>query len=138
MAVLKEFACKAHGPFEEFTSDDEMPRCPHGCSAKWVVREIRTAPAGKSVVTGTMDRIQRDFADQHKLPDIRVDKDSDKSVMDNLRRGEKPSDFGSYWGKNVNIKDFQPTNALQMAGNLPQPTPSILDGRHTGPLPEVP
>jgi hypothetical protein len=27
---------------------------------------------------------------------------------------------------------------LQAAGHLPQPRPDIIDGRHTGPLPEVP
>ena len=137
MAVLKEFACKAHGPFEEFVTDDDIPRCPQGCSTRFVVREIRTARVGRSVVSGTMDKIQRDFAEQYKLPDIKVDKEPGTSVMQNLRKGEKPSDFGAFWGKNVNVKDFKPTNALQAAGNLPQPRPSIIDGRHTGPLPEV-
>jgi len=138
MAVLKEFACAAHGPFEEFVSDDEIPRCPMGCSKRFVVREIRTAPTGRQVVTGTMDRLQREFADQYKLPDIKVDKEPGQSVMDHLRKADNIGDFGAYWGNNVNIKDFKPTNALQAAGHLPQPRPDIIDGRHTGPLPEVP
>ena len=44
MAVVKEWACLEHGPFES-----SHPICPNfGCDSKNVVREIRTAPAMRS------------------------------------------------------------------------------------------
>lgn len=137
MAVLKEFACKAHGPFEEWVSGDDIPRCPKGCSTRFVVREIRQAPAMRGVVTGRLDEMQRDLADTYKLRDLKADKEGGTSMMQELRKGEKPQDFAATWGKKVNLSEFKPTQAMQMAGTLPQPKPSMLDGRYRGPLPEA-
>jgi hypothetical protein len=40
MAILKEWRCLGHGPFENFDG-----KCPKGCPSSLVQREIRTAPA---------------------------------------------------------------------------------------------
>jgi hypothetical protein len=94
MAILKEFTCAAHGPFDEQVNGDEIPYCPTGCSPRFVRREIRTAPAARTVVTGKLDTLQRDIAHDFGLSDLKVAKDSTASVMENLRRGE---DFSPKW-----------------------------------------
>lgn len=94
MAVLKEYVCAAHGPFEAMVSADEMGKCPKGCSKRFVKREFRTAPAVRNVVTGRMDGLQRDLAHQFGLSDLKVGKDDGKSVMQNLRDKE---DFSVKW-----------------------------------------
>ena len=94
MAVIKEFNCKAHGPFEEFVEQDVMPRCPHGCSPRFVVREIRSAPAARGVVVGTLDTLQRGIAHDFGLSDLKVKRDDPSSVIQNLRKGE---DFSPKW-----------------------------------------
>jgi len=93
MAVLKEYSCRAHGSFEAF-ADDEVPECPHGCSARWVRREIRTAPAAGTVKTGKMDALQRDLAHNFGLSDLKTDKENGKSVIENLRG---TPDFSPKW-----------------------------------------
>ena len=128
MGVLKEFSCAAHGPFEEIVVDDEIPRCPEGCSTRFVSREIRTPTKTRSVRTSNTDKIVSEFARDHKLRDIKIDKHDGKSVMENLRKGENASDFGSYWGKNVNLSEFKPTNALQQQ-TIPKVQPKF-EGRY--------
>jgi hypothetical protein len=93
MAILKEYRCQAHGPFEAF-ADDEVPECPNGCSARWVKREIRTAPAAGNVRTGKMDALQRDLAHNFGLSDLKTDKENGKSVIENLRG---MPDFSPKW-----------------------------------------
>ncbi len=63
MAVTKEFRCLAHGPFE-----GKEPMCPHGCTT--VVREFRTAPAGKSEKTKVSDRALDRLAERYRLTDM--------------------------------------------------------------------
>jgi hypothetical protein len=83
-----------------------------------------------------MDHLIDGIAKEHRLSDIKVGKDDGQSVMQNLRRGEKASDFGAYWGKNVNLSEFKPTEALSNQ-KMPQVRPDIIDGRVTGKLPEA-
>jgi hypothetical protein len=128
MGVLKEFACAAHGEFEEMVNGDEIPACPHGCTPRFVTREIRTPTASRSARTSNTDRLTKDLAQQYNLPNIKVDKHDGKSVMENLRKGEKAGDFGAYWGQNVNLSEFQPTNALQ-SQNIP-PVKPVFEGRY--------
>lgn len=79
MAVLKEFRCAAHGEFEAFE-----PQCPYGCSARFVTREIRTAPAIRHNGTRNVDNLTQQLANDFKLPDL-SSKDGE-SVMTNLRK----------------------------------------------------
>jgi hypothetical protein len=97
MGVLREWACKAHGPFEESTEQGEVPSCPRGCSRRFVTREIRTAPAVRSAVMGTIDKQTRGLAHDFGLSDIKVGRDDGKSVMDNLRKAGKPDEFAPQW-----------------------------------------
>jgi hypothetical protein len=94
MGILKEFCCKAHGPFEAIVAQDETPDCPVGCSKSRVKREIRTAPAARSAVMGTLDTQMRGLAHDFGLSDLKVGRDDGKSVMDNLRKGET---FAPHW-----------------------------------------
>ena len=60
---MKEFRCLAHGPF-----DAKEPVCPHGCST--VLREFRTAPAGKSAKTKLSDRALEHLSKRYGLSDM--------------------------------------------------------------------
>ena len=142
MAVLKEFMCSAHGPFEEFVNNDKTPKCPKGCSKRFVTREIRTAPSLQGAVVGTLDKMQKDIAHDFGLRDLKVNSKDSTSVMENLRKGEKKEDFAPFWGSNSNsdiaamTKTFKPTDVMK-GTNFAQPSPGIIVGRHSGPLPEV-
>lgn len=66
MSVLREFRCLAHSAFE---SREEKPRCPvAGCST--VIREFRTAPAGRSEKTKISDKALLRLAERYKLTDM--------------------------------------------------------------------
>jgi hypothetical protein len=142
MSVLKEFACKAHGPFEEMVEQDQIPSCPNGCSPRFVVREIRSPPAARGIVTGKLDGLQREIAKDFNLPDIKVGKDDGKSVMQNLQSGQ---DFRPRWvdvpNKSSSAKDLAASMGM-MGGNALQgtqfqkPTPIIM-GSHKASLPSV-
>jgi hypothetical protein len=93
MPVLKEFRCKAHGPFEAIVKQDKTPKCPFGCSPKFVHREFRTAPAVRNVATSRLDSLQKDIAHDYGLSNIKTG-DEGKSVMENLRAG---TDFSTRW-----------------------------------------
>ena len=141
MAVLKEFACKAHGPFEEIVEQDVVPGCPHGCSPRFVVREIRSAAAARNVVTGKMDALQKDIAKDFGLPDIKVDKENGQSVMKNLQSGQ---DFSPRWVDVPNkpksgdlASNFGLTGGNALAGaKFEKPTP-IIQGSYRASLPSV-
>jgi len=80
MAVWKEWACAAHGPF-----DSPEGKCPYGCSQRFVVREFRTAPSIKGAKTKHTDRNLQNLANDFKLTDVATDKEVG-SVMDQLRK----------------------------------------------------
>lgn len=94
MAILKEWCCAAHGSFEAFVKQDEVPKCPKGCSKRFVKREFLTAPAAGTHKTHAIDGIQRDLAHDFGLSDLKVHKDSGTSVMQNLRSA---TDFSPKW-----------------------------------------
>lgn len=140
MAVLKEFTCKAHGPFEEFVEQDTTPECPKGCSPKFVTREIRTAPASRDVITGKMDGLQRDLAADFGLSNLKVDKEAGSpSVIENLRgRPQQASDWlkmpnppAPGWSQRgekppaAAISGFPSENVIQKVGLKQGPTPII-------------
>jgi hypothetical protein len=126
MAILKEFTCAAHGPFDERVEGDEIPQCPTGCSPRFVRREIRTAPAMKTVISGRLDTLQRDIAHDFGLSDMKVSKDSNSSVMENLRRGE---DFSPKWVDVPNKMKSGWANRGEQAGSI-SPTSLGLQGEN--------
>lgn len=79
MAVLKEWSCAAHGEFEAFDAV-----CPFGCSARFVKREIRTAPAIRHTGTRNSDNLTQQLANDFNLTDLST-KDGE-SVMTNMRK----------------------------------------------------
>lgn len=101
MAILKEFRCKAHGEFESYS-----PKCPYGCSDRFVEREIRSVPAYHNGRTANTDRNLRGLAEQAGLTDMRNDPKSGESVMAGARRG----DYSAQWSKvpegKVSAADF--------------------------------
>lgn len=124
MAILKEFTCAAHGPFEEFVSQDEIPMCPKGCSKRFVRREIRTAPATRGVVMGRLDGLQKDLAHDFGLSDIKSGRDDGKSVMQNLRSG---TDFSPKW---VDVP--KPSAGWSARGEKPAPVSVQSFGMEAG------
>lgn len=63
MPVTKEFRCLAHGEF-----DGTEAVCPKGCTT--VVREFRTAPAGKSSKTKGVDKTLANLAARFGFSDM--------------------------------------------------------------------
>lgn len=84
---IKEYRCKAHGPFE---SRAKNPRCPSGCSGAAVYWSPRTAPGIRTnqVMKG-MDALQTQLAGQFGLGDMRVQHEGE-SVMGNRKPHERP------------------------------------------------
>lgn len=65
MAVLKEYICMAHGPFEGYE-----PQCPHGCSGTMVEREFRTPFSYPQKMNG-IDRTLNNLASDFNMTDMR-------------------------------------------------------------------
>lgn len=100
--IMKEWRCAAHGPF-----DAVEQLCPYGCSARFVVREIRTAPAIRSAGTRNTDTVNRQLAQDFNLPDL--SNANGDSVMTNLRKKD--------W------KKFQGVAPSVWAGGVPHAAP---------------
>lgn len=81
MAVLREFRCFAHDL--AFESVEENPRCPSGCSNKFVVQEFRTPVGIRSSGTRVMDEMGKQLADDYGLTDMR--NTDGQSVMSSTR-----------------------------------------------------
>ena len=124
MAILKEYTCAAHGPFEAMVKQDQTPKCPNGCSKRFGSREFRTAPAARSVVMGRMDGLQRDMAHDFGLSNIKVDKDNGKSVIQNLR---SETDFSPRW-----IDTPRPAPGWSSRGETPAALPVASMGMQAG------
>jgi hypothetical protein len=90
MAIVKEYRCAAHG---EFTAT--KPKCPRGCSPRFVTQEIRTAPAFRSGSTKVADTELRNLSRTYGLSDIPTVAEGE-SVMQQLRK--KPN-FAPTWGQ---------------------------------------
>ena len=141
MAILKEFSCKAHGAFEAWVKQDETPKCPKGCSARFVTREFRTPVSVNGAVVGTLDQMQKDIAKDFNLSNLRVSEKDSTSVMENLRKGDKSEDFAPFWAKDPNpakmLSDFKPTDVLQTSTLPSVGSRTTVQGKFDAPLPEV-
>jgi hypothetical protein len=128
MAVLREFRCAAHGPFES-----KYAECPHGCSPRFVTQEFRTAPNTMSRGVKNADRQLDLLAKDYRLTDLKNGKDGE-SVMTTLRKN--PS-FTPSWGKvqhaksgfsqrGEQAKTFDPTSmGVQRENNFAQVKPLL-------------
>jgi hypothetical protein len=83
MAVVKEYRCAAHGPFE-----GTEQACPYGCPPRFVVREFRSAPAFQAKRTRNIDGTLRGIASDFGLTDMKNDPKGGVSVMQALRSGK--------------------------------------------------
>jgi hypothetical protein len=91
MAVLKEWACIIHGPFESTHAI-----CPgEGCDSSAVVREFRSAPAFKSDYTKRTDAGIRRSADMYRINNFRSAKEGEAAYG-----GDKAKAMGTeiIWG----------------------------------------
>lgn len=83
MAVMKEYLCRAHGPFE---SSDQNPRCRVGCNA--VERVFLTAPSVRtSPKMKNIDNTLDSLAQQFGLGDLST---RNGSVMSSIKESSKP------------------------------------------------
>lgn len=78
--VNREFRCIGHD--YEFESTEERPKCPLGCSAKFVQQEFRTPVGIRSRGTSIQDNMAKQLASDYGMTDMRNDKDGG-SVMSN-------------------------------------------------------
>jgi len=102
MAITRDFECMAHGVFE---SVELTPKCPKGCSKKFVKLVHLQAPGHIGAKTKNADRIFKDVAKQAGLTDMRNDKEGG-SVMDHMRN--KPSNQSRWMqpGKSLDLGAF--------------------------------
>jgi hypothetical protein len=113
MAIIKEWCCIEHGPFE-----GSHPICPsNGCDSSEVTREIRTAP---SVSRGKFKRFEastRRTADLMGINDFRTGRPGDVSFKG--RGTEAPLGMELLWGGDVEKKMGR--SFATMAGAAQQP-----------------
>jgi hypothetical protein len=151
MAVTKEWRCFAHGPFEGTEAV-----CPHGCST--VIREFRTAPAGRSDKTKASDKALERMAKRYGLADISASKTG--SVAGDRMAKQRgfgkigDVDFSPRWGeipkggtyhagdKAVIAREGSEGGADALVKNLSQgraePIPDNASALPTGPIPKRP
>ena len=151
MAILKEYRCLSHGPFD---SVDGI--CPSGCDT--VVREFRTAPGGRSAKTKTTDKTLQGLADRFGLTNMSNKNGSvggsrqqpanamapvwgqmPKGNVYEVGRGERPVD-GASGGATaalaaVGINSQNEASVQAMADAAGVPMPSFMDIAHS--LPKV-
>ena len=88
--IVLEWRCAAHGEFSNSTG-----KCPSGCSKRFVVQEIRTAPAIRHGETGKVDGTVASLAQSYGMSDIPTVRDGE-SVMQAMRR--QPT-HAPHWGQ---------------------------------------
>ncbi len=135
MAVMREWRCAAHGPFES-----THHACPKGCPKQFVTQEIRTAPAYQQKKTRFVDQQLRGIAEDAGLTNLKNDPKSGTSVMDELRKGEQKSKwlgiehakpgFSRRKGEAAPVFDPRASGFIPpdkpLVQNLPKPVPRIV------------
>lgn len=83
MAIVREFCCDVHGPFE---STKKAPHCPYGCSGSVVYWSPRTPPSVRTdgVMVG-MDRLQTRIADEQGLGNMRSQYEGESVAGNRMR-----------------------------------------------------
>ncbi len=87
MAVIKEYRCFAHGPFES-----REAKCPKGCTA--VIQEFRTAPGFKSDKTKSSDKAIQRMATKLGYSDM---SNRNGSVAGSRKMGKQEQDMRPQW-----------------------------------------
>ncbi len=126
MAITREFTCAAHGPFE---SKRLKPKCPRGCSARFVTQEFRTAPAVHGGIAKHVDRELNHLASDYRLTDIRNGADGE-SVMTTLRKNPQAQPT---WGTVAHAKP----GFSQRGEASPTVSPAAYGASATGALQSV-
>jgi hypothetical protein len=85
MGVLHDYVCAAHGRFEA-----REPKCPKGCSKRFVKIEFNRSAGIVGAKTKSTDRLLKNLANDFKLPDIAT-KDGE-SVMQQLKKRKYKKD----------------------------------------------
>ena len=87
MAVMKEWRCAGHGEFES-----PKPVCPHGCTGRFITREIRSAPGLKGDRTKAADWAIGALAEDYGYSDIQNSPSQTNSVAEwQTKTGRKVS-----------------------------------------------
>lgn len=132
MAIMKEWRCAAHGEFEAPT-----PSCPQGCSARFVKREIRTAPGLHSDRTKRADWAINALAEDYGYRDIQNSPSRTGSVAEYATKNRKVkvrpewievphAAPGFAYDKSIAVPKVNP----QQHGTLPvSEANTLLDGR---------
>lgn len=97
MAILKEWCCLEHGPF-----DGSHAICPSfGCDSRAVKQEFRTPVGIKSNLTKRTDEGIRKSSDMYRINDFRSAREGEASFG-----GDKGKELGMevLWGKDVEKK----------------------------------
>jgi hypothetical protein len=121
MGVNKEWRCTGHD--YGFESREDKPRCPFGCSSKFVVQEFRTPVGIRSGGTRIQDEMTKQLADDYRMTDMR-NGDDGESVKASTRTesggtkvvGQQKSK--AYWEPGL----FQPKPGWAQRG---EPEPSF-------------
>lgn len=119
MAIIKEWRCAGHGPFE-----GPEGKCPWGCPPRFVVQEFRTAAAYHDGTTANTDRTLRGLADSVGLTDM---SNRNGSVMNSQRKANGP-DFSPRW---IDIPHASP-GWSQRQEKSPIVTPDQVGGMTAG------
>jgi hypothetical protein len=138
--VTREFRCRAHDYEFELQmemDDDQMPKCPYGCSAKYVALEFRTPISIRSNGTSTQDALMKKLAADYGLSDMR--NTDGQSVMSSTRVGSGglKRDYQPFqipkWEPSLSTTSVAPMGWAQRGD--PAPTfkhPETMPGQKTG------
>jgi len=133
--IVREYRCYGHGPFENSTG-----KCPHGCSPRFVVQEIRTAPAIRHASTDKADGTARSLAESYGMSDIPTVRDGE-SVMQAMRR--QPT-HAPHWGHVDHAApgwsqrgEAPKTVSPQAYGAAPENRIAEVKSQFTGPTPII-
>lgn len=105
MAIIKEFLCPGHGPFES-----DKPICPRGCTV--AEREFRTAPAYHDGTHTKVDRLVRGEMDKMGITNIRSSREGETARIESPAMRQQAE-----FQKQVRAKYSKPWQALPKGEN---------------------
>jgi hypothetical protein len=115
VAIWKEWRCAAHGDFEGYEG-----KCPHGCSERFVTREIRSAPGLKGDRTKAADWAINALAEDFGYTDINNSPSRGNSVAEYATAHGKKISARPTWGE---VQHAQPGFSQDASIAVPTVTP---------------